>query len=176
VAAYLVTGNPGSGKSGLAQELRRRGLSAIDPDCDPGLSYWEAEDGARVSLVDGPSDPGSEWLQSHRWVWHRARLEELLAQQGGPTFVCGIALNIDQVQDLFDEIFLLEIDAATQEARLASHDAQNPPGRSEAGREQIRRGRDVFQTQMLNLGAIAVDGTVPTVVVADQVLALAADV
>jgi predicted ATPase len=32
--AFLVTGNPGSGKSALARELTRRGLLAIDPDHD----------------------------------------------------------------------------------------------------------------------------------------------
>jgi len=41
VAAYLVTGNPGSGKSTVAEELRVRGITAIDPDYDPDLSYWE---------------------------------------------------------------------------------------------------------------------------------------
>jgi len=36
-----------------------------------------------------------------------------LTQQQGPIFVCGIALNIDQVIDLFDRLFLLRIDAET---------------------------------------------------------------
>jgi hypothetical protein len=31
--------------------------------------------------------------------------------------------------DVFDLVFLLHIDARTQEARLAAHDAHNPPGR-----------------------------------------------
>jgi predicted ATPase len=39
MAAFLVTGNPGSGKTTLAAELARRGLVAIDPDYDAELSY-----------------------------------------------------------------------------------------------------------------------------------------
>jgi dephospho-CoA kinase len=39
MAAFLVTGNLGSGKSALARELARRGVLAIDPDDDPQLSY-----------------------------------------------------------------------------------------------------------------------------------------
>ena len=42
--------------------------------------------------------------------------------------------------------------------------------RSEAGRQQIRDGRRVFEAQMLELGAVALDETAPTATVADQLL------
>jgi hypothetical protein len=48
MAAYLVTGNPGSGKTTLVTELTSRGLVAIDPDYDAELSFWE-DDGAHRS-------------------------------------------------------------------------------------------------------------------------------
>ena len=89
-------------------------------------------------------------------------------------FFCGIARNQDELLDLFDRVFLLRIDARTQEARLAAHNALHPPGRSEAGRQEIRQGRSVFEMQMLRADAIALDGTVPTAVVAGELLALAA--
>jgi energy-coupling factor transporter ATP-binding protein EcfA2 len=74
--AYLVTGNPGSGKSALARELAGRGVRAIDPDQDPELAHWEDADGRPVN---GPPRPDEEWLRSHRWVWSRPRLEQVLA-------------------------------------------------------------------------------------------------
>lgn len=40
MTAFLVTGNPGSGKSALAHELARRGFPVIDPDDDPELARW----------------------------------------------------------------------------------------------------------------------------------------
>jgi len=40
VQAFLVTGNPGSGKSMVADELARRGFAALVPDYDPELSHW----------------------------------------------------------------------------------------------------------------------------------------
>ena len=169
--AFLVTGNPGSGKSALARELRRRGLVAIDPDEDPELAHWEDAAGRRVS---GPPRPDGDWLRAHRWVWSRSRLEEILAGAGQDVFVCGIARNQDELLDLFDRVFLLRIDARTQEARLAAHNALHPSGRSEAGRQEIRQGRSVFEMQMLRADAIALDGTVPTAVVAGELLALAA--
>jgi len=67
----------------------------------------------------------------------------------------------------------LRIDSDTQEERLLAHDTIHPPGRSEAGRQQIRDGRPVFEAQMLKLGAIALDGTASTDAVADHLLALA---
>jgi hypothetical protein len=172
MAAFLVTGNPGSGKSALAQELARRGLAIIDPDYDAKLSYWEDTVGNQLSTADGPAAPDERWLRAHRWVWNRSRLQHLLIQKQGAVFVCGIALNIDQVLDLFDRLFLLRIDADTQEERLLAHDKSHPPGRTEAGRQQIRDGRPVFEAQMLELGAIALDGTQSTAAVADQLIAL----
>jgi hypothetical protein len=156
--AFLITGNPGSGKSALGRELTRRGSLAIDPDHDPELSHWEDAAGHRVR---GPQRPDEQWLGSHRWVWSRCRMEEILAGHDRPVFVCGIARNQEELLDLFDRVFLLHIDAQTQEARLAAHDALNPPGRSEAGRQEIREGRAVFEAQMLRHGAIAIDATRP---------------
>lgn len=169
MSAFLITGNPGSGKSALARELGRRGLRAIDPDDDPRLAYSLDAAGHRA---DPPQHPDEEWLRSHRWVWSRSGLTEALAQYDEPVFVCGIARNQDELLDLFDRVFLLRIDEPTQEARLKAHDALHPPGRSEAGRQEIRDGRAVFEAQALRHGAIALDGTAPTAVVAGELLAL----
>jgi hypothetical protein len=169
--AFLVTGNPGSGKSALAAELSRRGLLAVDSDDDTELAHWVDAAGDRVA---GPQRPDEQWLRAHRWVWSRFRMRAVLAGQDRAVFVCGIADNQDALLDLFDRVFLLHIDGPTQETRMAAHDALNPAGRTEAGRRQIRDGQAVFEAQMLRHGAIAVDGTAPSAVVADQLLALVA--
>jgi hypothetical protein len=144
-------------------------MRAIDPDDDPELAYSEDPAGRRA---DPPQNPDEEWLRSHRWVWSRSRLQEILAGHREPVFVCGIARNQDELLDLFERVFLLCIDGPTQEARLVAHDALHPPGRSEAGRQEIRDGRTVFQAQMLRHGAIALDGTSPTALVANELLGL----
>jgi len=54
---------------------------------------------------------------------------------------------------------------------LLAYDARNPPGLNEAGLQQIREGRPIFESQMLELGAIVLDRTAPTSRVADQLVA-----
>jgi len=163
-----VTGNPGSGKSTVAAELARRGFNAVDPDNDPDLSHWQDASGRRVEIQSAPDE---EWLRSHRWVWSRRRLEELLAAGPYPVFVCGIARNQHELLDLFTQVFLLTIDEETQEHRLMAHDRADPPGRSKAGRQEISLGRNVFEGEMLRLGATPIDGRAPTQAVVDEILA-----
>jgi dephospho-CoA kinase len=162
--AFLITGNPGSGKSSLAVELSRRGMLAIDTD---DLAFWEDSAGSRVDRPPGADDG---WLLAHRWVWSRTRIEETIAasdDDAGIMFFCGISRNQDQMLDLFEKVFLLVIDETTQIARLAR---ATSPLRTEAVKQQIRQGRRVFQDQMLARGAIPLDGTASPAVLADRLL------
>ncbi len=72
-----------------------------------------------------------------------------------------------------DRVFLARENADTTEKRVLAHDLRHRTDPSEAGRQQTRDGRPVFETQVLKLGAIALNGTAPTSAVANQLLALA---
>jgi hypothetical protein len=159
--AFLITGNPGSGKSTLAAELSRRGYTAVDAD---DLASWADESGAPV-----PSPPSVDeaWQLTHRWVWTRAVVSAAITGPG-PTFVCGIALNQDEMLDLFERVFLLVLDADAQDARLARATSAQ---RTEGVKQQIRDGRPIFQARMLAAGAVPLDATRPPAVLADAVLA-----
>ena len=159
---FLITGNPGSGKSTLAAELSRRGHVAIDAD---DLASWADEAGVPV---DPPAEVDEAWQLTHRWVWNRTRFEEAVAAHD-LVFVCGIALNQEEMLDLFERVFLLVLDEDAQEARLARATSAQ---RTEGVKQQIRDGRPVFQAKMLAAGATPLDATRSPAALADTVLAL----
>lgn len=150
MAAFLVTGNLGSGKSTLAQELSRQGLATIDPDCDPMLSYWEDDGGTPVPKTEDPAAPDEQWLRAHRWVWNRSLLQDLVNQEPGPVFGSGIALNIDQVLDLLTRVFVLRIDAATQQERPHSRSGCSHTTRA-TRMDVVRRPASRFETAVISL-------------------------
>ncbi|MBL7255823.1 dephospho-CoA kinase [Paractinoplanes lichenicola] len=158
--AFLITGNPGSGKSTLAAELVRRGHRAVDAD---DLASWADSSGA---AVDAPATVDEAWQLTHRWVWTRERLEAALTDM---TFVCGIAVNQEELLDLFERVFLLTLEADEQDARLAR---ATSAARTEGVKQQIRDGRPVLQARMLAAGAIPLDATASPAALADTVLAL----
>ena len=65
-------------------------------------------------------------------------------------FVCGIAINLRDMLDLFGQVFLLSIDAATQIERLATAGEREP-----SLWQPIIDGRPVFEDEMQTVGATA---------------------
>jgi dephospho-CoA kinase len=164
MSAFLITGNPGSGKTTIARELTRRGLIAVDAD---DTAHWETISGEPASQPEHASD---EWLLGHRWVWSRQRIEDVIrphAAVGRDVFLCGIAMNQREMFDLFTRVFLLSIDHATQLRRL---DTPDNADRNEAQRTQILEGRPTFEREMRAAGAVVLDGSRPTRDVVDRVL------
>jgi shikimate kinase len=164
VSAFLITGNPGSGKTTIANELSRRGLAAADTD---QIAHWETTSGQRVRRPEHPSD---EWLRRHRWVMSRPRLEETIRTTtagGQHVYLCGIAANQRDMLDLFTRVFLLSMDYKTQLARL------NTPAnahRNAAQRAQILQGRPAFEHEMRAAGAVVLDGSQPIPDLVDRIL------
>jgi hypothetical protein len=164
MVAFLITGNPGSGKTTVALELTRRGFTALDTD---EIAGWETATGVSVSQPEHPTD---EWLLSHRWVWSRTRLEDAIRARtagGQPVFLCGIALNQREMLDCFRLVFLLSLDDTTQLDRL---DTPSNAHRNEAQRAQIIQGRPMFEREMRAAGAVILDGREPTPRVVDRIL------
>ena len=165
MAAFLITGNPGSGKTAMVGELTRLGYAALDTD--DTIAGWETESGLAVVQPEQPTDG---WLLTHRWVWSRQRLERAIHGQDSLVehiFFCGIAMNQRDMLDLFEAIFLLALDHDTQVARL------NTPSnaqRNAAMRAQILDGRPVFEREMRAAGAVIHDGRRPTTALASRIL------
>ncbi|ROQ40011.1 dephospho-CoA kinase [Frondihabitans sp. PhB188] len=160
--AYLVSGNPGAGKSTLTAELVRRGVRALDSDAVDGLAAFMDASGAVVGDHTLPVTP--ELLADFYWGWSAARLDDVLDELGSDGVLLGIAVNQWDFTDRFDRLVLLELDEATQHDRVLT--------RHPLDRQQIAAGLPVMQAQMIERGAARIDARQPTATVADELQAL----
>ena len=159
VRNYLVEGVSGTGKTSVCRELNRRGYAAVNGDTD--LAYQgDPETG----------DP-TDTAQHENHIWEVGRVRALVADNHDPvTFFCGGSRNVQKFIDLFDEVFVLDVDLDTLQQRLD----QRPPdewGAQLAQRDLIIRlhatKEDVPRT------GVVIDATRPLGEVVDEILRLA---
>ncbi len=154
---YLVEGVSGTGKTAVCHELVRRGYHAINGDRE--LAY-QGDPATGEPLEDGAS-------HEHH-LWHVDRVRALVAdQRDAVTFFCGGSRNFAQFIDLFDEVFVLDVDRATLERRLD----QRPPG--EWGSEPTERDlvlRLHRTEEDIPSTSVVIDATRPLADVVDEIL------
>jgi shikimate kinase len=170
MSAVIITGMSAAGKSTIAAELARRGLTVIDSDSAAELCRFVDATGNVV--VDEPEAPDLAWLAEHGWNWDPIRLDELIRAAGpAPIYVCGGADNQLELADRFSHFILLEIDERTMLARLDDPDRDNEWGRVGETREYLRRRLPRYQEDLRAFGAIPIDATQSIAQVADDILA-----
>ncbi len=165
---YLIEGVSGTGKTSVCHELRRRGYMAINGDRE--LAYQgDPTTGEKIEDFDHelPTDLSPEIRHAHH-IWDVAKVRSLAANQDDEsTFFCGGSRNFKQFIDLFDEIFILDIDAETLNQRLDSR-ADDDWGKCKSERELILR-LHATQADVPDSGII-IDATQPLVSVVDEIL------
>ena len=83
MAAYLITGPSGTGKTTVGNVLQSRGYRIIDTDLEPLNTCVEIATGTRVPFSELPSEPRSpEWTAAHGWFWDADEMQRLLASCG----------------------------------------------------------------------------------------------
>lgn len=154
---YLVEGVSGAGKTAVCDELSRRGYHAIHGDRE--LAYQgDPATGAPVA--------GS--IHEHH-LWRVDTVKTLVGNANeAATFFCGGSRNHLDFIDLFDAVFVLEVDRATLQRRLASRPEDEFGGRP-AERELIER---LHRSKDSTPAGITIDATVPLARVVDQILEL----
>ncbi len=124
---YLIEGVSCTGKTTVCNELQRRGYQAIHGDRE--LAYQgEPETGQ-------PTDTASH----EKHIWDVKKVKALVDNKNEPlTFFCGGSRNFSKFIDLFDGVFILEVDIETLNRRLDER-PENEFGGKKTERELIVR-------------------------------------
>jgi broad-specificity NMP kinase len=159
VKNYLVEGVSCSGKTTVCDELRRRGYHTIHGDRE--LAYFG-------DLETGEPLEGCA-SENRSWIWDVEKVRALVDDKSHPvSFFCGGSRNSDRFLDLFDEIFVLDIDLDTLNRRLAAR-PQDEWGGSESEGESFARLQHATKVG-LPRNAFIIDATAPISTVVDNIL------
>lgn len=152
---FLVEGVSGTGKTSVCNELRLRGYHAVNGDTE--LAYQgDPETGAPT-----------EGRRHEHHIWDLRRVHALVSDQHDRlTFLCGGSRNFAKVIDLFDAVFVLEIDLETLEQRLDQR-PDDEWGASDSERDLVVR---LHRTREDVPAGIAIDATAPLVHVVDEIV------
>ncbi|HSE45793.1 MAG TPA: AAA family ATPase [Gemmatimonadales bacterium] len=156
VRNYLVEGVSGTGKTSVCRELNQRGYQAINGDRE--LAYQgDPETGQATDTA----------LHQHH-IWDVGRVRALVADHQEPvTFFCGGSRNFSKFIDLFDEVFVLDIELESLHRRLDQR-PQNEWGSKPSERELIVR---LHRTHEDIPGAgVVIDATRPLADVVGEIL------
>ncbi|KAB0682913.1 AAA family ATPase [Aureimonas leprariae] len=117
---YLINGVSGTGKTAVANELQRRGHQVIHGDRD--LAYaGDPRTGEPIGdRMREYTIRDAAFVHGHH-LWDVGKVELLAADRSRPvTFFCGGARNFHRFIDLFDAVFVLDVDLDTLNERLAA--------------------------------------------------------
>ncbi|WP_409250599.1 AAA family ATPase [Bacillus sp. SCS-153A] len=153
---YLIDGVSCSGKTTVCNELQRRGCHAIHGDRD--LAYQgNPETGERTATASH---------ENH--IWDIDLVTALVENQDeNVTFFCGGSRNFSKFIDLFDGVFVLEVDVDTLNRRLDMRPEDVFGGRK-SERELIQR-LHLTKEDIPKRGVI-IDATAPIEDVVDEIL------
>ncbi len=156
VKNYLIEGVSGTGKTSVCRELQRREYHAVNGDTE--LAYQgDPETG----------EPTDGLIHEHH-IWDVDRVRDLVADKTAPvTFFCGGSRNFSKFIDLFDGVFVLEVDLDTLDRRLDARPADEW-GHRPAERRLIHR---LHRTRAdIPADGIVIDATAPIFRVVDEIL------
>ncbi|HSW80718.1 MAG TPA: AAA family ATPase [Candidatus Saccharimonadales bacterium] len=163
----LVTGYPGTGKSSVARELKKRGHNAYDTEGMRG--YMHAQDIDTGEKIPIPTPVPRGWFDKvGNYNWDIPRIANLLASHED-VFLCSLADNQQILYDVFDFIFLLTLDDVELENRLRSRMTTNY-GKNSGELSDIMTFHRRFEQSLLNLGAIEIKANRGIIEVTDEIL------
>ena len=124
---YLIEGVSGASKTSVCTELQRRGYHAIHGDRELGYQG------------DPETGQPTDGFTHERHIWHVDKVRAIVANQDeAVTFFCGGSRNFSKFIDVFDGVFVLEVDLDTLNRQLDER-PENEWGAKRTERELIAR-------------------------------------
>lgn len=164
VRNYLIEGISGTGKTAVAAELERRGYHVVHGD--RALAY-QGDPETGEPLDGSVTSPDAAFGHKHH-LWDVENVRSLVADKSHPiSFFCGGSRNFHQFIDLFDEVFVLDVDLDTLKRRLAGR-PEDEFGGKPAERDVVLRLHATKEDLPRN--ATIIDSTAPLTSVVDDVL------
>ncbi|WP_429924722.1 AAA family ATPase [Agrobacterium vitis] len=163
----LIEGVSGTGKTSVATELQRRGYHVIHGDRE--LAYQgDPETGEPLDASTLAQDLLDVAFGHKHHLWDVDRVKALIADHSHPiTFFCGGSRNFPRFIELFDGVFVLDVDQHTLKGRLASR-PEDEFGGKQAERDLIMRLHATGEDIPVN--ATIIDATVPVEAVVEAIL------
>ena len=122
-------------------------------------------------MVPGTAAPTAIWLSEHH-LWDIEKVGAVVAnREVAVTFLCGGSRNLCKFIDLFDGVFVLEVDRDTMKRRIDHRVALDPTdfGGTPEQRDLIER---LYATKEdVPKNAMSIDATAPLARVVDDILA-----
>jgi predicted kinase len=164
VRNYLIEGVSGAGKTTVAEELERRGYQVVHGD----RVLARHGDPTTGNVFDSPPAGWSLDQRHEHWIWDVQLVQAAVADDSrSRTFFCGGSRNSAAFLDLFDAVFVLEVDVETLNRRLDARPADEF-GNAADERALVLR---VHQTREdLPMGGVSIDAARPIADVVDAIL------
>ena len=157
VRNYLIEGVSCTGKTSVCDELQRRGYHSIHGD--------------RTLAYQGDPKTGEplDGFAHEHHIWDVDKVRTLVADQShAASFFCGGSRNFNRFIDLFDGVFVLEVDLDTLNRRLVTRPEDEWGGR--ASEEESNARLQHATKEDIPKNAIIVDATAPIARVVDAIL------
>lgn len=164
---YLIEGLSGTGKTSVATELHCRGYHVIHGDRE--LAYQgDPRTGEPLDHSTYEQSTVDVAFGHRHHLWDVAKVKSLVADRSRPiSFFCGGSRNFHRFIDLFDGVFVLDVDLDTLKKRLADRPEDEFGGRP-AERELVMRLHSTKEDLPKN--ATTIDATAPLASVVDEIL------
>lgn len=168
VRNVLIEGVSGTGKTSVATGLQQRGHHVVHGDRE--LAYkGDPATGEPLNDAAPRQNPVDVAFGHRHHLWDIDKVRALVADQSNAiSFFCGGSRNFDRFIDLFDHVFVLDVDRDTLTKRLATR-PDDEFGASPAEQQLVLRLHATKED--IPSAATVIDATAPLDAVIGDILA-----